>query len=438
MHTLYGVLFVAASTLIACFYLICLVFCGGFLFQALVWLKNEVLSNNSILQNDTEKPDEEFYSFFSSFELRVYTFVSTGFNRSKQYILKLFEYKWVFLFGSLFLVSLINANVYFQLRGKWVRDEITHKDAREYFVAGQVVNSFRLILIRFVHPDHILLSPFHYLQHHIYNRGVQYLPEKDGEEGVWMDLWFVNIYAHRFYLTQDEKNSGHLPYNMIRLIDLSWFSIEKCMTQPFSDKTMFEVHCLRRIPRMLFYYSLYKNYSVGTIYGSHRYALSDEVLNRRVRQIEAWTDQIRDEWSGSDYIKTNLIKNPKVAATLDVVQLLQLRGILFKQIRDGVFHCSDPYIVKYKNLLSNMVLDTESSLSKIKNATQRRRLFSLVMKTHASEFVDDYLLHDYCGYSVSQTILNINDESYKKLYSNYYEEMDILKKLKGESSQSQE
>lgn len=244
-----------------------------------------------------------------------------------------------------------------------------------------------------------------------------------------MDLWFVNIYAKRFYLTLDERSPWHLPYNMIRLIDLSWYSINKCMTQPFADKKMEETHYLRRIPRMLFYYSLYKNYSVGTIYGSHRYGLSDEVLNRRIRQIEEWTDQIRDAWHQSDYMKANLEKHSKIEATLDIVQLMQLRGILFNEIRKGTFSCSDPFVIKYKNLVEDLVVNPQSSLRKVRNATQRRRLFNITMTTHAAEFMDDYLLHDYCNYPIHPAILKINDESYEKLYSNYYVEMDILEEM---------
>jgi len=435
MHTLYGILFVAVGTLIAWLYVLCLLVCCGFLLQVLMmtssWIQRRAIEDGQLLKDSSEKQEDRRFSPFNSFEQRIYSLILFGFNFVKQYTTRLFKYKWVLLLGTLVLVSLIYANVYFQLRGKWVRDDVKHKDAREYFVAGQVVNSFRMILTRFVHPEHIVLSPFHYLQRRIYNQGVRYLPENDGEEGVWVDLWFVNIYAHRFYLTRDESGAGRYPYNMIRLIDLSWYSINKCMTQPFSDKKMEETHYLKRIPRMLFYYSLYKNYSVGTIYGSHRYGLSDEVLNRRIRQIEAWTDQISDAWHQSDYMKANLEKHSKIEATLDIVQLMQLRGILFNEIREGTFSCSDPFVIKYKNLVEDLVVNPQSSLRKVKNATQRRRLFNITMTTHAAEFLDDYLLHDYCNYPIHPAILEINDESYEKLYSNYYVEMDILEEMKG-------
>lgn len=73
-------------------------------------------------------------------------------------------------------------------REKWMGPENAHLEAKEYWVAGQVLYGTRLMLSRFFYPDYPLLYPLNQLQRAIYNRGVRYLPDNDGEIGVWMNI----------------------------------------------------------------------------------------------------------------------------------------------------------------------------------------------------------------------------------------------------------
>ncbi|SCY67631.1 hypothetical protein [Desulfoluna spongiiphila] len=344
----------------------------------------------------------------------------------KQGLIFLSKNKIKMVFWPLCVVCVVNVIIYNSQRNEWIRKDAHHTIAREYFVAGQVVNAFRSMTVRFVHPENKLLYPYNLLQEIIFNRGVRYLPANDGEAGVWVDLWFVGTYSRSFYLTRDESGTGKTPHDMIRLIDLSWYSINKCMTNSFESKKMEEVHFMRNIPRMLFYYSLYKNYSIGIIFGSRESALSDEVLNYRINKIAKWTGQIRIAWNNSEYMKVNIDQHPKLEATLSIVELLQLRDIIYKQIRDGVFDCSDTSVLKYKEIMEDLILNPKSSLRKVKNRTQRKRLFVLAMKPYAADFLNDYVLKKHCGYPIHRSILDINRLSLKELQYNFKAEIEKL------------
>lgn len=335
-----------------------------------------------------------------------------------------------FVLMTFFLVA-VTIRVYIKERSLWVRDDVSFRAAREYFVCGQVLNGFRSLLSQFIHPEHSLLVPLTAMQRRIYDRGVVLLPENDGEEGVWLDLWFLSHYSRGFHETLDTAKSKYPPGDMIRLTDQCWYAIETCMTKPFSDKRMEEKHFFRDIPRMLFYYAFYQNYSTGGIQGSAKYALVDSVLINRTLQIEAWTDVIRKKWEASDDMKKELQKHPKIEATLDVVQLMELDEIILSKIRTGKFICNDRYASKYAWFVEYVARDHQSALRKILSSTQGKRLYEIAFKPYDVYFVKNYLLHDHCGYSFSLSVLNINKKMPDDLFqADFSDEINMLNKLK--------
>lgn len=341
---------------------------------------------------------------------------------SRRFVLNGIALSLIFVFG-------VTIRVYMKERSVWLRDEISYRTAREYFVCGQVLNGFRRLLTRFVHPEHALVKPLTAMQKRIYDKGSVLLPENDGEEGMWLDLWFISHYSMNSYTTRDEqkRNRYYYPFDMIRLTDQCWYSIHTCMTRSFSDKCMEERQFLMNIPRMLFYYSFYQNYSLGYRSGSDQYALEEPVLIGRSKQIEFWTELLREKWKASDYIHEELRKHPKLEATMDVVQLIELRNIIRTNIRLSHFSCSDEHVTKYKRLVEFFVLNSNSAIYKIKNSTQRNRLFSIAMKPYNAAFVTNYILKDHCGYEMDQAILNINKTPFDILYGNYDYEINKLK-----------
>lgn len=135
------------------------------------------------------------------------------------------------------MITLFFASVYIHQRIIWTGEDNANLNAKEYFVAGQPLNGIRQILCKYIHPENPTLLPLNLLQQLIYNQGVRYLPEDDGERGVWDDLWF-----YRYYIDGMKKpygtNSYKPSHDMRRLLDRMYQSITIIATQPMADRQM--------------------------------------------------------------------------------------------------------------------------------------------------------------------------------------------------------
>jgi len=92
---------------------------------------------------------------------------------------------------------------YIQQRQEWMGDDNALLEAKEYFVAGQVLYGFRALLTRFIHPDIVVLWPLNALQEKIFEDGIRLLPKQDGERYVWQQLWFLYPYTRTLRETWD-------------------------------------------------------------------------------------------------------------------------------------------------------------------------------------------------------------------------------------------
>lgn len=102
--------------------------------------------------------------------------------------------------GIVFLFfAVINCFAYVGQRIEWMGDDNDNFKAKEYFVSGQIVYFYRSIASDFIHPSkHRVTFLLDWLQKAIYDEGVKYLPENDGEKGVWLYTWFVYPHSKRF------------------------------------------------------------------------------------------------------------------------------------------------------------------------------------------------------------------------------------------------
>ena len=120
-------------------------------------------------------------------------------------------------------------------------------EAKEYYVAGQVLQGFRTILTAFIHPEIPLLLPANRMQEIIYGAGTRYLPENDGEIAVWQNAWFHYHYHKRgrrpLFVVNWEPSD-----KMVKMLDQWWFCLKTMTTKPFADRQMETEHYYRDYP----------------------------------------------------------------------------------------------------------------------------------------------------------------------------------------------
>lgn len=292
--------------------------------------------------------------------------------------------------------------VYITSRMEWCGDDNAHLTAKQYFVVGQPLCGMRLILTKVLNPDNPILWPLNGLQHLIYWQGTRYLPENDGEIGVWNDLWFNYPFIHRShkpYGTDDRKPS----YRMRKLLDSIWFSMEQMSTKPFADKQMEEEQYFRNFPRMAFYYTVNDAYYHDHLIGSRNDLLQKVKFVNYTKLLSYWVISLRERWIKVGIYDKIKQKTPKIEVLRQQVLISSLGDLIEATIYPGNFRCSDPNISLYiearreftDSAATNYVWESYHRQEK----RQAETLYGVAIDTVGSSF-QKYIIEHYCGMDV--------------------------------------
>ncbi|NPA95640.1 MAG: hypothetical protein GXO58_09475, partial [Thermodesulfobacteria bacterium] len=193
---------------------------------------------------------------------------------------------------------------------KWTGKDNANLDAKQYWVPGQVLNGFRLVLTTFIHPEIPVMIPSNLLQQWIYDQGTKYLPENDGEIGVWQNSWF-----HYHYSRRDRKplfiGKGSPSDLMVNILDRQWFCLETMATKPFADHQMEVEHYYRDYPSLALSYNLREGWYSGKLVASAARLAQMKKYVLRSRLLSQWLWELGEKWQTSEKTLRFLKKHPK-------------------------------------------------------------------------------------------------------------------------------
>lgn len=304
------------------------------------------------------------------------------------------------------VVAIFFVSLFATQRMTWMGRENAHYQAKEYFVAGQPLAGLRLLLTTFINPDNPFLIPLNTLQRQIYNQGVKYLPENDGEIGVWIDSWFNYPYIRKMWVPY-QTSKTEPSYRMRKLLDRIWFAMDAMSARPFADKQMeYEMYQLN-FPRSAFYYIIKDGYYADRFIGSSFELLKEPDYIRRCRLLYEWSALLRNRWIKQDNYETIKKSHPKIEALRQVVELDRLEDLIRSSIYSGKFSCDNPYIPLYVETRREFVDEkAENHVLKQLPSTGKRQaedLYAIGVEGVAPAFLK-YLLKEYCGMEVLGTM----------------------------------
>jgi hypothetical protein len=325
--------------------------------------------------------------------------------------------------------------VYFDQWAEWKTDENAHLEAKNYFIAGQVVYGIRTIMTDVLHPDNPILFPANSLQKWIYHAGVKLLPKDDGEKAIWMDLWFVYPYSKKMrdpYLTDEEKPSPR----MIEFLDRIWWTIETVAQNPIADLQMKTKHYYRNFPRMLFYYCLNEGFYAGKFRGSRKPLSKMPIHRKRSELIVHWIYSYKDQIENNSQ-KSLLKENPKIEALLQVSLILELHDLFHADLWGESFSCGKPYVDQLVTAINDFGAGSNGELpayQRMKDKAQAETLYHGAIDNISSRFVM-FSLHKFCNkefffseYQILRTRRNTNlSDTFETLYKN---ELGFLKEIR--------
>lgn len=331
------------------------------------------------------------------------------------------------LMGGMGMISLFFGSVYLHQRLVWMGSDNANFKAKEYFVAGQPLAGLRLMLATYLNPDNLILQPLHGLQHLIYIRGIKQLPEKDGEIGVWADLWFNYPYIRKMWepYGTDKRAPSH---QMRNLLDTIWFAMEAMSTRPFADKKMEQKNYQLNFPRSAFYYTIKAGYYHDRYIGASVHLLKDLTFVERSRLLYEWTTALRERWIEQGRYESIKKEHPKVEALRQVVVLDTLENLIQSTIYSGEFSCDNPEIPLYIEARRDFA-DENARNHVLKQLRQKEKrqaddLYVMGVGSVAPAFLK-YLLKQYCDMEV------VGDRSfgYKNKEADQREVMSQIKRL---------
>ncbi|PNU18528.1 hypothetical protein C2E25_17175 [Geothermobacter hydrogeniphilus] len=307
---------------------------------------------------------------------------------------------------------------YIQQRQQWMGRDNAHLEAKEYFVAGQVLYGFRALLTRFIHPDIVVLWPLNALQEKIYSDGVKLLPKKDGERYVWQQLWFLYPYTRTLRETWDGDDNKYSP-NMVKLLDRYWDSLQGMATQPFADAQMKHEQYYRNFPALAFYYNLKKAQHYESVWGALQVLAQDPVQIERTNLLIRWLGELRSKWQDAQTMRNVLKKHPLIAVARQEALLSGLEFAMETLILNKQFRCDHPYVQLYVKTRAEFVGSREhpSPLMRLRNAKQREYHYDARINWVGARFYKR-MLPKYCGIEVAgeEEFFNTKNWDDKKLW----------------------
>jgi hypothetical protein len=258
------------------------------------------------------------------------------------------------------------------------------------------------------HPDNIILWPYKCLQSVIFNIGVKYLPDKDGERYVWENNWFLYFYTRNLLRPYGVGNEKIEP-EMIKLLDRCWAVMEGMSTSFIQDPLMRREYYLS-FPSLAGYYDLYQGHYTGKFMNS-AYVLRKTplLIDRKYKTLE-WLDGIYSYWDNTGLIREIKSKYPYVAALRQGIVLDILTELVLTLSLNKEFSCDHPMIkrlhMEYIDAMSENPERNYFLLYSMKNNKQAKLLYqNSVYGVNGG--IANYFIYHHCGMVMPKETYNI-------------------------------
>lgn len=339
-----------------------------------------------------------------------------------------------FFIKTSFMIIILLVTIYFQERKIWMGNDNTYYQAKEYYVVGQVVFAHRKIFGYGLHPENILMRPYTALQKKIYNCGVKYLPQNDGERFVWENYWFLHLYTRKMLRPYGVGVKKYEP-SMVELLDQCWESMEGMATHDIKDPQMKRDYYLG-YPSLVSYYSLYQGHYTGKFMNAGTARRKTEYLIERNYKTLLWLDQLESAWEQTGLIHEIKTKYPFVVACRQGTILDLLQDLALTIVSKGKFSCDHPLIkrlhTEYVNAMSDDPDKNYFLLYSKRNSRQAKLLYQPSVYS-ASGSSANYLLSHICGKEMPVEKFNVvsrRDPLSCKFYENNRVERVFKEELK--------
>ncbi len=325
---------------------------------------------------------------------------------------------------------------------KWTGKDNANLEAKQYWAAGQVLNGFRLALTTFIHPEIPVMLPADLLQKWIYKNGSRYLPENDGEIGVWQNSWFYYHYSRRDRWPLFVMSHKPSP-RMLQLLDKWWFCLQTMATKPFNDGQMVEERYYRDYPLLAFFYGQGEGFYSGKNLASARRLAQIEEHVQRSRLLAEWLWLLGEKWQNSDNMPQFVAKHPKLQALRQLVLLDELMDIIHGEIYARDFACDNQSVQRYLLMRKEFAEPQHEppAYSRMKSRKQARFLYDGAIN-YVYARSTKYVLKHYCGYEVGGKENNRRYASWAETHNftpekeaenrakgNYFDEIKILEEM---------
>lgn len=291
-------------------------------------------------------------------------------------------------------ITSMSVFIYINQREKWMESGSEHLNAKEYWVSGQVLYKYRMMMFSVLNPDNPICRPSNVMQRLIYFAGARHIPEDDGERGLWVYNWFVYPFSQNMsdtFMVSQESPS----FRMRKVLDDAWFSISEVSDKQIKDKKMREHVFVQQFPYMAFYYSLKEGYYAKSKRGSRRLLAQDDRHIKRSYKLYSYLYGYLDSEKTNNNISSYFKENLESKATAQVAILMELTDIIEAMLIKRSLKCEDWYLEKYREIRNDILKNQISFFdSKIDNAN-KEILYYLVVETSIAK-TSRYIISKIC------------------------------------------
>ncbi|MGE3612530.1 MAG: hypothetical protein AB7G20_03465 [Sulfurimonas sp.] len=285
------------------------------------------------------------------------------------------------LFASIFI--LLHFLLFIDYYRSYINEKTKYHDAKVYYVVGMIPHTYSVLLGRFFTPlNPLFLSitkPTNAMKEYLFEKGIQHIPNTDGERELWEYEWFFYPYAIRFSDMYDK-------YYMKRLYPTAQISkgtydylykrserlyeiIEALNTKKIADLYR-EADSIKKIPLMAYYYRekaqwLSQPTPTNIISEVEKMKIWEEsgALERKIKEwLQALPNRMDYQMQFQEWGNTNLKALLKVEATRQFIVLRLMQDELYREIYANKFHCNNETSRDYINLRNRFIMGGKNSI----------------------------------------------------------------------------
>jgi hypothetical protein len=305
------------------------------------------------------------------------------------------------------IIAVLSITLYIYERQQWINSKALHVEAKEYFVTGQVLSTYRKIVTEVIKPDNLILAPLNGLQHLIYNSGASLLPKEDAEDALWYQIWFIYPYTQRDYIPySDNPSYWDKQYPQHRWLENLWPYLEKLATHTIADPNM-QIEYLKNYPGLAFYYALNQSFyfvkannkMYSDNYNPLHYLITQNVHIERNRLMQISMQRYHEMYERQNMHNRFGKKHPKIevlsiAARLTFDEVMIENAIINKQFRCDLFYLLD--WVMYKNLFTG---EKRDGVLYLLNKRELKHMHAAFVGS-PREYFYKYVAQEMCGQRV--------------------------------------